>query len=169
MDLLTLALIVLCGLALLGAAEMARARRIRIRHPRPGTLYVVQDLASPNLYKVGITHRTAKARKAEIRRTMAEGELREILRLYIPHVRDVEAEAHRRLRRRQTRLPGRGREWFRSNGHGPILAEIAAAVRDVRRHARRWRPDAPISVHLYGRPLPQDALFSGRFERSETP
>jgi hypothetical protein len=169
LDLLTLALIVLCGLALLGVAEMARARRIQIRHPRPGTLYVVQDLASPNLYKVGITHRTAKARKAEIRRTMAKSELREILRLYIPHVRDVEAEAHRRLRRRQIRLPGRGREWFRSNGHGPILAEIAAAVRDVQRHARRWRPDAPISIYLYGRPLPQDVFLSGRFEQSETP
>lgn len=164
MDLLTLALVALCGLALLGAAEIARARRIRIRHPRPGTLYVVQDLARPDLFKVGITHRTAKARKAEIRRTMAEGDLREILRLEIPHVRDVEREAHRRLRRRQARLPGRGREWFRADGHAPILAEVSRAARDVRRHARRWRPDAPVRVHLHGRPLPPDALLDGRLD-----
>lgn len=166
MDLLTLSL---AGLVLLGAAEMARARRIRIRHPRPGTLYVVQDLARPDLFKVGITHRTAKERKAEIRRTMSEGDLREILRLHIPHVRDVEAEVHRRLRRRQARLPGRGREWFRADGHGPILVEVASAVREVRRYARNWGRNAPVSVHLHGRPLPQDALLDRRFGRSETP
>jgi hypothetical protein len=164
-DLPTLLLIALCGLALLGALERARRSRLRIRHPRPGTLYVVQDLARPDLFKVGITHRTAKARKQEIRRTMADGELREILRLYIPHVRDVEAEAHRRLCRRRTRLPGRGREWFRADGHGPILAEVARAARDVRRHARHWRRDAPTSAHLLGRPLPFDDLIDGRLPK----
>ena len=166
LELLTLVLVVFCGLALLGAVEMARARRIRIRHPRPGTLYVVQDLAQPNLFKVGITHRTAKARRAEIRRTMAEGELREILRAEIPHVRDVEREAHRRLRRRQARLPGRGQEWFRADGHAAILAEVSLAIRDVRRHARRWRSDAPIRVYLHGRPLSPDALLDGRFSEA---
>lgn len=162
MDLLTLLLTALCGLALLGALEMARRGRLRIRYPRPGTLYVVQDLARPDLFKVGITHRTAKERKKEIRRTMAEGDLREILRLYVPHVRDVEAEAHRRLRRRRAHLPGRGREWFRADGYGPIIAEVARATQDVRRHARHWRRDAPTSAHLLGRPLALDDLIEKR-------
>lgn len=162
MDLLTLLLTALCALALLGMLEVARRGRLRIRHPRPGTLYVVQDLARPDLFKVGITHRTARERRKEIRRTMAEGELREVLRLHVPHVRDVETEAHRRLRHRRARLPGRGREWFRADGPGPVLAEVGKAARDVRRHARNWRRDTPATAHLLGRPVALDDLIDGR-------
>ena len=103
-----------------------RTRHVRLS-VKWGSVYVFQDRADPNLFKVGVTARLSKTRKREVARSMADGSpLRQILAIDMPHARSVETIAHRRLR--PLRPPG------------PRARRPAMPDPTPRRAGRNWHP-----------------------------
>ena len=139
-----------------------------------GSVYIFQDRSDPTLIKIGITRRLCLTRKAEVSRTMANGnDLRQIYALdHMPFPRTVERLAHSFLQCSRVRWPRgscRGVEWFRVRNDEELKSAVAAVeraariVRTAARKKRRWpaKADTEVSVwRLVNKTVVRYRLFS---------
>ena len=118
----------------------SRGIRLSKKYGR-GTVYVLQDIRSPTIYKIGFTRRSVNTRRNEIERDMTQNrQLRIVFSVKVPHAEAVEMVTHRRLKRFQYRSRRcKGREWFRvpgRNGIAYVKANIEKSIEDIGRKKR---------------------------------
>ena len=138
--------VTICGLQCV-RSWWCRAARLDIilRSGDWGNVYVLQDVLSPKMFKVGKTKRSTSVRAVEVSRDMAGGrDLRCRHAIHMPFASAIEVEAHRLLSR-YNEYSERGTEWFRV-GDPAIVAravnQAAITVRRVAKRRRRWSREA---------------------------
>ncbi|MGY6548986.1 MAG: GIY-YIG nuclease family protein [Roseinatronobacter sp.] len=108
-----------------------------------GTVYILQDMNAPGIFKVGYTSRNIIARKTEIMRDMTSGRsLRLAYAIDMTHARQVETVAHRRLGKYRIKSSRRhrGNEWFSVGGLFPrrkITRALEQSAKEVKILAER--------------------------------
>lgn len=109
------------------------------------SVYVLQDVATPILIKVGVTRRQVWRRAGEISRDMTgDRQLRCLMAVWVPYCQAIEAEAHRHLWKSRE-WTERGTEWFRLRRARDAEVAVLKSSRTVRRIARlrrRWSREA---------------------------
>lgn len=121
---------------------------------RPSTLYILQCLDHPAIFKIGFTRRSGDVRAREIREKTGF-RLQVVYELRMPWACEVEERVHARLMTVGWRLRGRpdfGTEWYRPpGGLQSLVAIIAPVAREVEQEARRkgsWGARQRITEHL---------------------
>ncbi|MFV1630812.1 GIY-YIG nuclease family protein [Phaeobacter sp. JH20_18] len=105
------------------------------RRPAWGTVYLMQSLDEPDLFKVGFTKRLTKSRRGELKGKVG-GRLKIYYTLSMPNAYFVEQRVLRGLRARWFgRGDRRGTEWFRLRKKETlpdIVGRIDVAARRIR-------------------------------------
>lgn len=114
------------------------------RRPAWGTVYLMQSLDEPDLFKVGFTNRQTKDRRAELKGKVG-GRLKVFYTLSMPNAYFTEQLVLRRLRRRLLgRGDHRGTEWFRLRKKEAVpdmvdrIHEAACRIRLVSKMKLSW-------------------------------